>query len=66
MPALDMFGAQWRAGRVDVAGEHVVSAIGAPPPGIELEAASRHRTAREWSSACPAVPTTSSASSPSA
>jgi methanogenic corrinoid protein MtbC1 len=26
MPALQMLGAQWRAGRVDVAGEHVVSA----------------------------------------
>ena len=39
MPALEMLGAQWRGGRVDVAGEHVVSASVHRRLGIELEAA---------------------------
>jgi methanogenic corrinoid protein MtbC1 len=39
MPALEMLGAQWRAGRVDVAGEHVVSASVHRRLGVELEAA---------------------------
>ena len=39
LPALEMLGAQWRAGRVDVAGEHVVSASVHRRLAIELEAA---------------------------
>lgn len=39
MPALETLGAQWRAGRVDVAGEHVVSATVHRRLGVELEAA---------------------------
>lgn len=39
MPALEMLGAQWRAGRVDVAGEHVVSATVHRRLAVELEAA---------------------------
>ena len=39
MPALEMLGAQWRAGRVDVAGEHVVSATVHRRLAIELAAA---------------------------
>jgi DNA-binding transcriptional MerR regulator/methanogenic corrinoid protein MtbC1 len=39
MPALEMLGAQWRAGRVDVAGEHVVSATLHRRLGNELDAA---------------------------
>jgi DNA-binding transcriptional MerR regulator/methanogenic corrinoid protein MtbC1 len=41
MPALQMLGAQWRAGRVDVAGEHVVSAILHQRLGAAMEAAPR-------------------------
>jgi methanogenic corrinoid protein MtbC1 len=36
MPALEMLGAQWRSGRVDVAGEHVVSATVHRRLAIEL------------------------------
>lgn len=39
MPALEMLGTQWRAGRVDVAGEHVVSAAVHRRLGLELEGA---------------------------
>ena len=38
MPALEMLGSQWRAGRVDVAGEHVVSATVHRRLAVELEA----------------------------
>jgi DNA-binding transcriptional MerR regulator/methylmalonyl-CoA mutase cobalamin-binding subunit len=38
MPALEMLGTQWRAGRVDVAGEHVVSATIHRRLAVELEA----------------------------
>ncbi|MEO6411180.1 MAG: MerR family transcriptional regulator [Pedococcus sp.] len=41
MPALHMLGAQWRAGRVDVAGEHVVSATLHQRLGAAMEAAPR-------------------------
>lgn len=41
MPALAMLGTQWREGRVDVAGEHVVSAIVQRRLGVEMEAAAR-------------------------
>ena len=44
MPALEMLGAQWRAGRVDVAGEHVVSATVHRRLGVELEAATPNST----------------------
>ncbi len=39
MPALQMLGTQWRAGRVDVAGEHVVSAALHRRLGTAMEAA---------------------------
>ena len=39
MPALQMLGTQWRAGRVDVAGEHVVSATLHRRLGAAMEAA---------------------------
>lgn len=39
MPALQLLGAQWRAGRVDVAGEHVVSATVHRRLGAEMAAA---------------------------
>lgn len=39
MPALEMLGLQWRAGRVDVAGEHVVSATLHRRLGVEMAAA---------------------------
>lgn len=38
MPALEMLGLQWRAGRVDVAGEHVVSATLHRRLGAEMAA----------------------------
>ena len=41
MPALQMLGTQWRAGRVDVAGEHVVSATLHRRLGVAMEAAPR-------------------------
>lgn len=39
MPALQMLGDQWKAGRVDVAGEHVVSATLHRKLGVAMEAA---------------------------
>lgn len=39
MPALEVLGRQWRSGRIDVAGEHVVSATVHRRLGVELEAA---------------------------
>lgn len=39
MPALRMLGDQWKAGRVDVAGEHVVSATLHRKLGVAMEAA---------------------------
>jgi methanogenic corrinoid protein MtbC1 len=44
MPALEMLGAQWRAGRVDVAGEHVVSATVHRRLAVELEALTPNTT----------------------
>jgi DNA-binding transcriptional MerR regulator/methanogenic corrinoid protein MtbC1 len=41
MPALQMLGTQWRAGRVDVAGEHVVSATLHRRLGAAMEATPR-------------------------
>ena len=41
MPALQMLGTQWRAGRVDVAGEHVVSATLHRRLGAAMDAAPR-------------------------
>jgi DNA-binding transcriptional MerR regulator/methanogenic corrinoid protein MtbC1 len=41
MPALQMLGTQWRAGRVDVAGEHIVSATLHRRLGAAMEAAPR-------------------------
>ncbi|SDO62870.1 DNA-binding transcriptional regulator, MerR family [Pedococcus dokdonensis] len=39
MPALEMLGLQWRAGRIDVAGEHVVSATVHRRLGAEMRSA---------------------------